>query len=159
MRLEKVRAIVRDAERAGDYDGPVILPEELIDGATMTVKEERENELEALFEAARASWREGSSVVDFEPEFVHLLCFIEEHPACLPAAEELFLEELAREDGCDELIGFCMHSLRMSAVKDEAARLIDPRNPRGWGPLSGIVASFDDSWGDAEMYGYYQARR
>lgn len=118
-----------------------------------------EKRLEALFDEAETECREGSSTTDFEPAFVRLLTFIRENPACHDAAERRFLDGLSSRPLCYELITFCMHSLRMDAVKRAATRLIDPQNPRGWGPLSDIVASFEDEWEDADMYEYYRERR
>jgi hypothetical protein len=120
---------------------------------------EHEEQLAALFDAAQAACRAGSSTTDFEPAFVRLLTFINENPGCHNAAEQRFVDGLTRRPLCHELISFCMHSLWMNAVKREAARLIDSENPRGWGPLSSIVASFEDEWEDADMYDYYRGRR
>ena len=115
-------------------------------------------ELERLFARAQRECTAGSSTTDFEPAFVRLLEFIKLHPECHVVAEQRFLEGLTTKPLCWELISFCMHSLRMKAIRSEASRLIDPNNPRGWGPLSDIVASFEDEWEDAEMYEYYRAR-
>lgn len=119
---------------------------------------EQAAKLEEFFDAAQAACKSGSSTADFEPAFVRLLDFIKENPGCWRAAEQRFLEGLSKRPLCHELISFCMHSLRMNVVKDEAARLIDRDNPRGWGPLSDIVASFEDDWEDADMYQYYRTQ-
>jgi hypothetical protein len=112
--------------------------------------------LEGLFSEAEIACDRGFSTVDFEPAFVRLLEFINEHPQCKVVAERRFLVGMVDASLCWELISFCMHSLKFEAVKEEANRLIDPRRPRGWGPLSSIVASFDDDWEDADMYDYYR---
>lgn len=127
-------------------------------GGKVMLKTEEEKALAGLFDAAQAACKWGSSTIDFEPAFVCLLDFIKAHPGCRQAAEQRFLDGLSRRPLCYELISACMHSLRMHVVKDEAARLIDRENPRGWGPLSDIVASFDDDWEDAEMYDYYRVQ-
>jgi hypothetical protein len=118
-----------------------------------------EKRLEALFDEAEAACRQGSNTTDFEPAFVRLLMFIRENPACRDAAERRFLDGLSSRPLCHELTSFCMHSLRMDAVKRAATSLIHPQNPRGWGPLSDIVASFEDEWEDADMYDYYREQR
>jgi hypothetical protein len=123
----------------------------------MTLFNNQERELEALFDAAQKSCRAGTSTDEWEPELVALLEFIEQHPDCLPHAEKLFIEGLARPNDslCYEIVSFCMHSLRMPTVKEAASRLISQSDPRGWGPLSDIIASFEDSWDDADLYEYY----
>lgn len=125
-------------------------------GSEVDTMPRQEDNLEALFEAAQAACKSGTSTTEFEPALVRLLTFIEENPTCLPAAEQRFLDGLSRRPLCHEVISFCMHSLRLNSIKEEATRLIDQGNPRGWGPLSDIIASFQDAWEDADMYEYYR---
>jgi len=122
----------------------------------MTDKPRYEKQLEALFDEAEAACRRSSSTTDFEPAFVRLLTFIRENPICHGAAERRFLDGLSSRPLSHELISFCMHSLRMGVIERAARSLIDPQDPRGWGPLSDIVASFEDKWEDADMYDYYR---
>jgi hypothetical protein len=124
----------------------------------MTTLRDQELELEALFDAAQSSCRTGTSTDEWEPGLVLLLEFIQQHPECLAHAEKLFLEGLYDKSLCYEIVSFCMHSLRLVAVKEAALRLIDPRDPRRWNTLSDIVASFDDTWDVAECYEYYRVR-
>lgn len=114
-----------------------------------------ELELARLFAAAEEQYARGSSTSDYEPAFIRLLEFIQSHPACHQAAERRFLDGLTTGSPSWELISFCMHSLRMEAVRREATRLIVPENPRGWGALSSIVAAFDDDWEDADLWEYF----
>lgn len=115
-----------------------------------------EASLDVLFQAAERACDAGASTTDFEPEFVRLLEFIKQHPVCHRKAERRFLEALSTPSLSWELVTFCMHSLRMQAVRDEACRLIaenkDPR--RIW--LTHVIDSFSDDWEDAEMYEYYR---
>ena len=120
------------------------------------MKSEEENQLAALFDAAETVCRAGESTSDFEPAFARLLEFIQMNPDCKNAAERRFLDGLTRDPLCHELISFCMHSLRLESVRKEAQRLIDQGKPRGWGPLSDIVASFEEGWEDADMYERYR---
>jgi len=125
----------------------------------MTEENGSDRVLDALFEVAQSACAAGSSTEEFEAPFVRLLEYIKANPACVRFAEQRFLDGLSRRPLCHELIGFCMHSLRLEAVRREAERLIVPEDPRRWGPFSNIVASFEDDWEDAEMYDYYGGPR
>jgi hypothetical protein len=121
--------------------------------------EEMEPRLGELFESAEKACNEGVSTSDFEPAFVRLLEFIERHPECYASAERRFLSGLSNGSMSWELVSFCMHSLRMQAVKDKVRSLLDEGSePRDMGPLSHILASFKDDWEDAVMYEYYGSR-
>jgi len=120
------------------------------------VTSQLEATLEELFANAQKSCDEHPDEEAAEPDFVRLLEFLLQHPICHEAAEKRFLAGLSTRPLCCELIGFCMHTLRLESVRNEALRRIDPNDPRGWGPLSSVVASFEDNWEDADMYEYYR---
>ena len=84
-----------------------------------------ETSLGELFDAAQKACDEGVSTLDFEPAFIRLLEFIEHHPECRASAERRFLDGISSRAICWELVSFCMHSLRMQAVKEEVLRLLD----------------------------------
>lgn len=120
-------------------------------------KDAARSQAEALFAKAAHACDHGASTSDFEPAFSELLDFLERVPASRQYAEKRFLAGLADGSVCWELTSFCMHSLRMQAVKNEVERLItNETDPRWMGPLSHILASFDDEWDDAEMYERYR---
>lgn len=122
-----------------------------------TNNDDLEKQLQDLFRSAQAACDRGESTSDFEAAFVALVVFVKEHPESRPLVEKMCIAGLRDRSLCWELISFCMHALRMATVRDEARRLIDPQDPRGWGPLSSIVEAFDDDWEDADMYAYFRA--
>lgn len=117
-----------------------------------------EREMMALFAKAEAACRVWCSAEQYEPAFVRLLEYIAAHPMLSAAAERTFIEGVESGTLCDELVAFCMHSLRMPRVADTAQNLARAANPRAWGPLSSILSAFDDDWSEADMYEYYRRR-
>lgn len=110
-----------------------------------------------LFGDASRACEEGQSTADFEPTFVALLNYLEQHPSCHMHAEHRFIEGIREGNLGWELVSFCMHKLRLEAVRNEAVRALNaPQDPRSVVVLSHVLESFEDAWEDADMYPYYR---
>lgn len=112
-----------------------------------------------LFDAANRACNEGESTSDFEPAFVGLLTYLEQHPDCSLDAERRFVEGVLEGTLCWELVSFAMHKLRLEPVRRETARAIGAsRDPRDATALSHVLDAFDDAWNGTEMYAYYRGK-
>jgi hypothetical protein len=117
-----------------------------------------DDDLAALFDQAEAECTRSPFTNDHEAAFVRLLEHIRANPEALPEAEARFVDAIATNSLCYELVAFCMHTLRLPSVAEAARQRLSPSDPRGWGPLSTILSSFEDDWSDASMYEYYSSK-
>jgi hypothetical protein len=114
-------------------------------------------QMHELFDAANRACNAGESASDFESAFVALLSYLEDHPRCMPSAELRFILGIREGTLCWELISFCMHKLRLEAVRAEVVRAIDALGgPRDAAALSHVLEAFEDAWEDAESYAFYR---
>jgi hypothetical protein len=126
---------------------------------TLEPTQEELQHVHELFSAANKACEEGQSIADFEPAFVALLNYLDQHPGCHAYAEHSFVEDIRGGNFCWELVSFCMHKLRLEAVRDEAVRALSTlHDPRSKAVLSHVLESFEDEWKDADMYAYYRRR-
>ena len=125
------------------------------------MKQDRVNaQMDELFSAALRACEQGTSTSDFEQSFERLLEFILDYPECRPSAEQRFIAHLADGSMGWELAGYCMHTLRMPAVKEEALRLLAlTHDSRLNNTLARVLASFEDDWDDAVLYRRYSSLR
>ena len=109
-----------------------------------------------LVDAAVDACSKGPSTSDFEPEFVRVLDFVKTHPQMAESVERVFLRGLMTNALPDELISFCMHTLKLPAIKQAVcARLDRNPGPAGMESMSRVLASFDENWSDKVLYEYY----
>lgn len=117
------------------------------------------DQLAALFAAAKRACLDGTSTTDYEPAAAALLDYIQANPSCHEDAMAMVLT------GVDdmtpfELIAYLMYELRWPQVKEAVLRGIDANEDwRIKTALSHILEAFDDDWEDIVMYERWKASK
>ena len=111
-------------------------------------------------ERAEASYFD---IAQFEDRLEDLLRFMWTHPKATPAFKAEFLRLLERKAaGVEEIVGFCMHSLRWPELREAIREKRDAIPARSAGRLweerrywEKLLEAFEDEWPNAVLYRRY----
>ena len=115
-------------------------------------------ELKRLCVVAEKACNAPVGTQQFELSFVKVLEFIKAHNESTAEFKDFFVQMLNNESlGPWELIAFCMHDLRWPLILDEAQmKLTKSDDHRVQRIMSNVIDAYSESWGDLDIYSYYQ---